>query len=267
MKKTLALVAIILSSMGMPALAQHNHDLMLAVAAPTRSAENATRDVYRHPYETLAFFGIKKTDTVVEMWPGTGWYTEILAPYLKAEGTLITATFDRSDNPPAAYMASRVTALDQLLASDPIYSEVVISEQVSERVSEIAPMGTVDAILDFRNAHNWITAGPDNIIMAWHNALKQGGIVGIVDHRRDADEAYQPGTGYIHEQQLVDLMAKHGFSLAARSEINANPADEKNHPGGVWNLPPTLQNVSDADRSKYLAIGESDRMTLKFIKD
>lgn len=267
MKKMLALVAIILSSVGMPALAQHNHDLMLAVEAPTRNADNKARDVYRHPYETLEFFGIKKTSTVVEMWPGTGWYTEILAPYLKAEGTLIAATFDRSDNPPAAYMANRVTALDKLLASDPVYSEVVISEQVSERVSEIAPAGTVDAILDFRNAHNWITAGPDNIIMAWHNALKQGGIVGIVDHRRGADEAFQPGTGYIHEQQLIDMMAKHGFALAARSEINANPADTKDHPGGVWNLPPTLQNVTDADRAKYLAIGESDRMTLKFVKE
>jgi predicted methyltransferase len=267
MKKTLALVAIILSSMGMPALAQHNHDLMLAVEAPTRSADNKVRDVHRHPYETLEFFGIQKNFTVVEMWPGTGWYTEILAPYLNADGKLIAATFDRSDTPPAAYMATRVTQLDRLLASDPVYANVVISEQVSERVSEIAPAGSVDAILDFRNAHNWTTAGPDNIIMAWHNALKQGGIVGIVDHRRGADEAFQPGTGYIHEQQLIDLMAKHGFALAGRSEVNANPADTKDHPGGVWNLPPTLQNVADADLPKYLAIGESDRMTLKFVKE
>mgnify|MGYP003656712205 CR=1 FL=1 len=267
MKKTLALVAIILSSIGMPALAQHNHDLMLAVEAPTRSADNKARDVYRHPYETLEFFGIKKTDTVLEMWPGSGWYTEILAPYLKADGKLITATFDRSDSPPAAYMGNAVKNFDIFLASDPVYSDVVVSEQVSERVSEIAPAGTVDAILDFRNAHNWIPAGGDNIVMAWHSALKTGGIVGIVDHRRGADEAFLPGTGYIHEQQLIDLMTKHGFALAARSEINANPADTKDHPGGVWNLPPGLSDIAEADRAKYLAIGESDRMTLKFVKE
>lgn len=266
MKKMLTLAAIILSSVGMPALAQHNHDLMMAVEAPNRSAENKVRDVYRHPYETLEFFGIKKNFTVLEMWPGSGWYTEILAPYLKAEGKLIAATYDRSDNPPAAYMGNAVKNFDLFLESDPVYSDIVVSEQVSERVSEIAPAGTVDAILDFRNAHNWIPAGADNIIMAWHKALKPGGIVGIVDHRRGADEAFQPGTGYIHEQQLIDLMTKHGFALEARSDINANPADTKDYPGGVWNLPPTLRGVSDTDRLMYLDIGESDRMTLKFVK-
>jgi predicted methyltransferase len=267
MKKMLVLISLFLITAGGPALAQHNHDLMLAVQASNRSAENKVRDVYRHPYETLDFFGIKKNFTVVEMWPGNGWYTEILAPYLLEEGTLITATYDRSDNPPAAYMGNAVKNFDAFLASNPdVYGKVVVSEQVSERVSVIAPPGTVDAILDFRNAHNWIPAGADNIIMAWHAALKQGGIVGIVDHRRGADEPFQPGTGYTHEQQVIDLMAKHGFALEARSEINANPADTKDHPGGVWNLPPTLQRVADADRAKYLAIGESDRMTLKFVK-
>jgi len=266
MQKMLVFVAIISSLVGMPAFAQHNHDLMKAVEAPNRSAENKLRDVHRHPYETLDFFGIKKDFTVVEMWPGSGWYTEILAPYLKDGGQLIAATYDRSDSPPAAYMGNAVKAFDSFLASNPIYSDVLTSEQVSERVSEIAPAGTVDAILDFRNAHNWIPAGADNIIMAWHKALKQGGIVGIVDHRRGANEVFQPGTGYIHEQQLIDLMAKHGFTLAARSEINANPADTKDHPGGVWNLPPSLSNVAAAERAKYLAIGESDRMTLKFVK-
>lgn len=268
MKKMFALVAIILSTVGAPALAQHNHDLMMAVDAPSRSAENKERDVYRHPFETLEFFGIKKNFTVVEMWPGTGWYTEILAPYLKDEGKLIAATYDRSANPPAAYMGSAVKNFDAFLANNPaVYGEVEVSEQVSERVSEIAPAGTVDAVLDFRNAHNWIPAGADNIIMAWHKALKQGGIVGIVDHRRDADDEFLPGTGYIHEQQLIDLMTKHGFALAARSDINANPKDTKDYAGGVWTLPPNLRGTTDSDRLMYLDIGESDRMTLKFVKE
>jgi predicted methyltransferase len=271
MNKMLALVSLCLSTLAMPALAQHgdhNHALMMAVDASNRTEANKARDVYRHPYETLSFFGIQPNHTVVEMWPGAGWYTEILAPYLKDNGKLIAATFDRSDNPPAAYMRAAVTGFDAFLASNPaVYGQVEISEQVSERQSVIAPAGTVDAILDFRNAHNWIPAGADNIIKAWHAALKPGGIVGIVDHRRDADEPFQPGTGYIHEQQLIDLMEANGFRLEARSEVNANPLDTKDHPGGVWNLPPNLRGVSDADRPKFLAIGESDRMTLKFVKN
>ncbi len=267
MKKLLALVSLCLCAVGTSAIAQHDHDLMMAINGANRSDANKARDVYRHPQETLSFFGIKKNFTVVEMWPGTGWYSEILAPYLKEEGKLIAATYDRSDNPPAAYMANAVKNYDAFLASNPVYSDVQVSEQVSERVSVIAEPGTVDMILDFRNAHNWIPAGGDNIVMAWHAALKQGGIVGIVDHRRDADEPFQPGTGYIHEQQLIDLMTKHGFALVAKSEVNANPKDSKDHEGGVWNLPPNLSGVSDADRPKFLAIGESDRLTMKFVKE
>lgn len=267
MKKVFALAMLFSLFGAMPAQAQHDHDLMMAVDAPNRTPANKERDVYRHPYETLSFFGIQKNFTVLEMWPGSGWYTEILAPYLKAEGKLIAATFDRSDTPPAAYMGNAVKSYDNFLASKPaVYGDVVVSEQVSERVSVIAPPGSVDMILDFRNSHNWIPAGADNIVMAWHAALKTGGIVGIVDHRRDAADAFIPGSGYVHEQQLIDLMEKHGFALEARSEINANPADTKDHPGGVWNLPPSLQDVAPEQREHFLAIGESDRMTLKFVK-
>lgn len=267
MKKMLALVSLCLCTVGMPAIAQHDHDLMMAVDGANRSDANKARDVYRNPYDTLSFFGIKKNFTVVEMWPGSGWYSEILAPYLKEDGKLIAATFDRSDSPPAAYMANAVRNYDAFLASNPVYSDVQISEQVSERVSVLAEPGTVDMILDFRNAHNWIPAGGDNIVMAWHAALKTGGIVGIVDHRRSADEPFQAGTGYIHEQQLIDLMTKHGFALAGASEVNANPKDTKDYPGGVWTLPPGLTGVSDADRPKFLEIGESDRLTMKFVKE
>jgi len=124
----------------------------------------------------------------------------------------------------------------------------------------------VDVILDFRNAHNWLGGNPEGMVKAWHAALKTGGVVGLVDHRHNPDVPFVAGRGYILEQQVIDLMQANGFRLEARSEINANPLDTKDHPGGVWNLPPTLQNVTDADRAKFLAIGESDRMTLKFVK-
>lgn len=268
MKRIIAILATCLSAVSVPSLAQDNHDLHAAINGAHRSEANKARDVYRHPYETLTFFGIQKDSTVVEMWPGNGWYTEILAPYLKENGRLIAATYDRSDNPPANYMRNAVISFDNFLASRPdLYSEVDVTEQVSEEVSRIAEPGSVDAILDFRNAHNWIPAGAENIIKAWYAALRPGGHVGIVDHRRDADEPFQPGTGYIHEQQLIDLMQANGFTLVGRSEINANPKDTKDHPGGVWNLPPNLRGVEDADRAKFLEIGESDRMTLKFVKN
>jgi predicted methyltransferase len=229
MKKILALVALSLCSLGAGALAQqgdHNHALMMAIDNPQRSEANKARDVYRHPYETLTFFGVQPTHTVVEMFPGGGWYTEILTPYLANGGRLIPA---RSAEIPAA-------------------------------------PGSVDVILDFRNAHNWMGGNAVGMVQSWHAALKPGGVVGLVDHRHDPDVPFVAGRGYILEQQIIDLMQANGFQLEARSEINANPLDTKDHPGGVWNLPPTLQNVSDADRAKYLAIGESDRMTLKFVK-
>lgn len=248
--------------------AQENTALRAAINGDHRSDANKARDVYRSPYETLTFFGVEADDVVVESWPGGGWYTEILAPYLKAEGTLIGATYDRSATPLAGWMTGSNQAFQRLLDSNAeLYSDVVISEQLTQSQSRIAEPGTVDVILDFRNAHNWLGMGAENIVMAWHEALKPGGVVGIVDHRWPADQAAVQGNGYIHEKTLIDLMTAHGFSFAGSSEVNANPNDPKNHAGGVWNLPPTLRGVSDADRARLIEIGESDRMTLKFTKN
>lgn len=229
MKTLLAMFALGLSTLSMPGLAQmadHNHALMMAIEGAQRSETNKARDVYRHPYETLSFFGVQPTHTVVEMFPGGGWYSEILTPYLQDSGRLIAAS----------------------------------------SASGIAEAGSVDVVLDFRNAHNWMNGDAEGMVKAWHAALKTGGVVGLVDHRRDADAPFVPGTGYIHEKQIIDLMEANGFRLEARSEINANPLDTKDHASGVWNLPPNLRGVTDADREKFLAIGESDRMTLKFVK-
>lgn len=248
--------------------AQENTALRAAINGDHRSEANKARDVYRNPYETLTFFGVEADDVVIESWPGGGWYTEILAPYLKEQGQLIGATYDRSTTPLAAWMSGSNQAFGRLLDSNQdLYSDVIIAEQLTQSQSRLADPGSVDVILDFRNAHNWLGMGAENIVMAWHEALKSGGVVGIVDHRWPADQAAVAGNGYIHEKTLIDLMTAHGFTFAGSSEVNANPNDPKNHPGGVWNLPPTLRGVSDADRARMIEIGESDRMTLKFTKN
>jgi predicted methyltransferase len=165
-------------------------------------------------------------------------------------------------------MTGSNTTYGRLLESDQaIYGDVMIAEQLTQSQSLLADPGTVDVILDFRNAHNWLGMGAENVVKAWHAALKTGGVVGIEDHRWPADQPLVAGNGYIHEKQLIDLMTAHGFTFAGSSEANANPNDPKDHAGGVWMLPPTLRGVSDADRPRFLAIGESDRMTLKFVKN
>lgn len=224
-----------------------------AINGDHRSAQNKARDQYRHPAETLTFFGIDKDDTVVESWPGGGWYTQILAPYLKDEGLLIAA----EPRPNERY--------HQMLEARPdIYGKVLLVDLSSS--APLAEPGSVDAVLDFRNAHNWLNSAErrEPLLKAWHRALKPNGIVGIVDHRQDPDGP-DARTGYTKEQTLIDVMESHGFKLLKRSEINANPKDSKDHPAGVWTLPPTLK-LGEQDREKYLAIGESDRMTLMFGK-
>lgn len=233
------------------AWASDQKGLQQALNGEHRPAEDKARDQYRHPLETLTFFGVEKDATVVESWPGGGWYTQVLAPYLKDEGRLIAAEHRPRDS------------YHQMLAANPgVYGDVVkVDLSAGEALAE---PGSVDAVLDFRNAHNWIrnSSASETLLKAWHKALKTDGIVGIVDHRQDEGNEIR---GYITEQAVIDTMDKHGFKLLGRSEINANPNDTKNHPSGVWTLPPTL-TLGEQDREKYLAIGESDRMTLMFGK-
>ncbi|MEX1033486.1 MAG: methyltransferase [Cellvibrionaceae bacterium] len=248
------LSALILLIAHSAALAVDEAALEKALNGDHRPAADKARDQYRHPAETLAFFGIEKDDTVVESWPGGGWYTQVLAPYLKDEGQLIVA--EPRPNPRYHSM---------LEENSDVYGEVVKVDLAAGEA--MAEPGTVDAILDFRNAHNWIGSSErrEPLLKAWHAALKSDGIVGIVDHRQDADSSVTGRTGYVTEQQVIDVMEEHGFELLERSEVNANPKDTKDHPSGVWTLPPSLR-LGDQDRDKYLAIGESDRMTLKFRK-
>ncbi|KQW42861.1 MULTISPECIES: class I SAM-dependent methyltransferase [unclassified Roseateles] len=238
--------------------AQAADPLKAAVAADHRTVGNVARDAHRHPYETLSFFGIKPTDTVVELSPGGGWYTEILAPYLREAGQLYAA-------------AGEGGRFKAKMDSMSVYSKVKLSVFDSNKgLLDIAPPGTADAVLTFRNVHNWMSQGPEKtqaVFNAAFKALKPGGVLGVEEHRLPASQTQDPkaASGYVQEAVVIKFAEAAGFKLAGKSEVNANPKDTADHPQGVWTLPPTLA-LKDKDRAKYQAIGESDRMTLKFVK-
>ncbi len=228
-----------------------------------RSAANKARDQYRHPIETLNFFGFNENMTVVEITPGSGWYTEILAPALKGTGKLYGAHYP--DTGEDNYYSNSRKKLVKKLASDVVYSEVVLTDFTPRKVSELAPQGTADLVLTFRNLHNWKDAGVEQVFKDAYTALKPGGVLGVVEHRLPAGVSAEKAVGYVSEANTIKQAQLAGFRFVAASEINANPKDLAVHPKGVWTLPPSLA-LKDQDRAKYLAIGESDRMTLKFVK-
>ena len=240
--------------------------LKAVIAGVHRTPRYVARDRYRHPYETLRFFDLRPHMTVVEIWPGGGWYTEIIAPYLKEHGRFYAAGRNKdATNPRILRSIKRYRA--KLDAQPDQYSAVIVTE-LSSKKHAIAPPSTADLVLTFRNVHNWMKFGFDKAIFeAMFKALKPGGILGVVEHRADPEEFPDPQalSGYVHEEQVIELASEAGFKLVAKSEINANPKDTRQHPKGVWTLPPTLR-LKEKDRARYLAIGESDRMTLKFIK-
>jgi len=235
-----------------------------AVAGPARSQGTRVRDAYRHPAETLNFFGIKPAMTVVEIWPSGGWYTEILAPYLKERGTFYAAANDPAAGAGAAKAVDRFKAK---LAGEPAFAGVKLTA-FGKGAYAVAPAGSADMVLTFRNVHNWYIAGfaPD-AFKAFYAALKPGGVLGIEEHRlpEDRPDALQNSSGYMKTSTVIKLAQAAGFKLAAKSEVNANAKDHADYPQGVWTLPPTFAE-GDKDRAKYAAIGESDRMTLKFVK-
>lgn len=246
------------------ALADHHDPLWEALTGPARSADHVRRDIYRKPLETLQFFGLKADMTVLESWPGGGWYTEILAPYLAEEGLFIAATYDRDPTTQLEWQGRYNAALDAKLAEDPASYGAVQISSLKDGSSTIAEAGSVDLILDFRNAHNWLRQG-GTVPQAWFKALKAGGVVGIVDHSARPEVAYDPGNGYLHESQVIEVMVGAGFRFLGRSDHLANPLDHGNHAKGVWTLPPTLR-LGEENQNHYLAIGESHRMALKFLK-
>lgn len=236
------------------------------VAAPHRTPANVARDPYRHPLEVLEFLGVRPDSVVVEILPGSaGYYMEILAPYLKDKGRYVAAS--RDPTAPPRYLADHRKLLARLAAEPEFYGKVVVTQFNAGR-HEVAPPGSADFVLTFRNLHNWIERGEiEGALYAFHRALKPGGILGVVDHRGRSDlpQAAQMKSGYVREDYAIALIERAGFRLLARSQANANPRDGKDHPEGVWTLPPTYR-LKDRDRGKYRAIGESDRFTLKFEK-
>jgi len=234
-----------------------------AVAGEHRTAKNKARDQYRHPIETLSFFGFTPSMTVVEITPGGGWYTEILAPALKGTGKLYGAHYP--DTGEDNYYSNSRKKLVKKLASDVVFSEVVLTDFTPRQESELAPQGTADLILTFRNLHNWKDAGVEQVFKDAFNALKPGGVLGVVEHRLPIGISAEKARGYVSETKTIKQAKAAGFRFAGSSEVNANSKDLAIHPKGVWTLPPRLA-LEDKDRAKYLAIGESDRMTLKFVK-
>ena len=235
-----------------------------ALAGSWRAAANVARDQYRHPRETLAFFQLAPTQTVIEVTPGGGWYTEVLAPYLSASGRYIGAAPAAA---PDSAGGKRNTALRNRLASEPAFAGGTLLE-VDSKAPVFGPDNSADAILTFRNVHNWVAAGTtDAYFQAFFKALKPGGVLGVVDHRAKpgTDLEVMKKSGYLTEALVSEHATRAGFMLEARSEVNANAKDDTDHPNGVWMLPPVNRHDT-TDDAMYKQIGESDRMTLRFRK-
>ncbi len=231
------------------------------LAGTHRSDANRARDQYRNPKPTLAFFGVKADSKVVEIWPGAGWYTEVLAPLVRDKGAYF-----------AAFPATSTRGLDNFkkkLADTPaVYDKVTILPFGVPDKLDIKPAGGADVVLTFRNVHNWVKDDlTGKFFQSFFDALKPGGILGVVEHRAKPGTTLEESmkSGYMTEAYVIERATAVGFKLDAKSEVNANPKDTKDYAKGVWTLPPVLTE-GEKDRAKYLAIGESDRMTLRFVK-
>ena len=240
-----------------------------AVGSPHRAISNVMRDAGRNPEQTLAFFAVEPQHTVVEIWPGAGWYTEILAPLLRDEGEYIAAHFE-PESPGEYFQKSRAEFEEKLADSPDAYDKVELRVLNFDLETPIAAPESADRVLTFRNVHNWLTQGRDEAALVFskmHAALKPGGMLGLVEHRAriGTDLETMIKTGYVTEELVLELAEEAGFELLTRSPVNQNSRDTTDHPEGVWTLPPTLR-LGDENRAQYLSIGESDRMTLLFIK-
>jgi len=243
-----------------------------------RSQANMARNAARHPVGTLSFLGLRDGMTVLEIWPGGGWYTEILAPVIRHNGQFIVAGYDTDvpGQPDYRYRLQK-GMLEKFAARPEIYDQVAIVPFSPPESASLGVAESVDLVLTFRNTHGWVGDGiADAVFTEFARVLKPGGILGIVQHRApdDADPLKSAATGYVSEAAVIELARKAGLYLEARSEVNANPADSRDHPEGVWSLPPGLavcaEIEAEAERAdcedRYRAIGESDRMTLRFRK-
>jgi predicted methyltransferase len=240
--------------------------LDLILAGDQRSEEDRARDRYRHPKATLLFFGIRPEMTVLEVWPEPGWYTEVLAPLLRDRGKYYAAVI--APDPSSQYITHRLQEFRQRLAARAdMYANVSVVTFPLDG-SDVVPPGTLDMVLTFRNIHNWMARdAAAQAFATMYRALKPGGVLGVTEHRGNPALPQDPKakSGYVNEDYVIKLVEAQGFRLVAKSQVNSNPKDTKDYEQGVWTLPPTFR-LGEKDRDKYAAIGESDRMTLKFIK-
>lgn len=265
-------IAVVFSS-GAQALDRESRKAVeAAIAGEHRSAEEKARDAFRKPKEVLDFLGFRSDMTVVEVWPGGGWYTKVLAPALRENGKLYAAQF--SLNPPNGYQRRAFGRFLTMLGQHPdLYRDVVVTTLQAPRELQIAPPESADMVLTFRNVHNWVMESQGGgkyaglFFEAMFDALKPGGVLGIVDHRWPDPATEDPlsKNGYISVERTLEMAKEAGFVLEKKSSLLANPADDHNHPRGVWTLSPTLA-LGDKDRARYVAIGESDRFLLKLVK-
>lgn len=254
--------ALALTMMSSASYASADVGAINAAVADSARVSKSARDAYRNPAETLAFFGLKQDMTVIEIWPGGGWYTEILNSVVKDKGQLIGAHFYVEDGKPAFFKRS-LDSFNKKVADNPLYNGIVVTQFHPTKALDIAPQGSADMVLTFRNLHNWYMRQGDegvlNAFKAFNKALKKGGVLGVVDHRmpEDFDQQENKGSGYLKQSYAIAMAKKAGFKLVATSEVNANEKDTAKHPKGVWTLPPRLA-LGEEDKAKYMAIGESD---------
>lgn len=269
MKATLA--ALSLAALFAPALSQAAEAPISAgqyqavLAGDWRAPANSARDVYRHPQQTLTFFGLKPHQTVIEITPGNGWYSEVLAPLLKDHGHYIAAVQAAATS---GYAKASEESLKQKFAADPTHYAKATVVEFDPKAPVFGAPGSADTVLTFRNVHNWVLADTSAATFSgFFKVLKPGGVLGVVDHRAKDGASLEDikHSGYLTTAYVVKLATDAGFKLEAQSEVNANPKDTKDYPGGVWTLPPALR-LGEQDKARYLGIGESDRMTLRFVK-
>ncbi len=240
-----------------------------AVQGSWRDPANVKRDAYRHPAQTLSFFGVEPGKTVIEITPGGGWYSEILAPLLRDKGQYVAAVVDPKAVPEGRgrdYQQRSRDGLDKKFAGDAaVYAKARVVAY-DPKAPVFGPADSADVVLTFRNVHNWRSSGQaEGMFKGFYSVLKPGGVLGVVEHRAKADVPADDKSGYVGQAQVIAMAEAAGFKLAGSSEINTNPRDTKDYPNGVWTLPPS-NNHEPADAAKYQAIGESDRMTLRFVK-
>lgn len=271
MTRTIPLAAVLglLSLFSAASFADTSTELDRLAIGPHRDRGNTERNAYRHPTETLGFFGIAPTLTVVEIWPSGGWYTEVLAPYLRESGKYYAAGFALTAKRTPEWRKQMQRRFEKKLSETPaLYGRVVVTELSIPERAAMAPKNSADMVLTFRNVHNWMAGDyAQQMFDAMYAALKPGGVLGVVEHRAKPETSIERmiESGYVTEAHVKKLAKRAGFEFVASSEVNANPRDDADHPAGVWTLPPSLR-LGDRDRQRYLAIGESDRMTLKFVK-